>query len=97
MWELMDKEEQLKFMINRTGIQGAVINHEMIAEAEYMMNRTQRDKYVDYCSSYVADVAYREVDPDHESAANVFYFHMMRIPLEIRAKMIWHTMSGVQP
>jgi hypothetical protein len=97
MWELMDKEAQLNYMVNRTGIPGTKINHEMIAEAEYMMNRPQRDKYTDYCSSYVADVAYREVDPEHESAANVFYFHMMRIPLEVRAKMIWHTMSGVQP
>jgi len=97
MWDLLDKEQQLTFLINRTGIQGTAINYEMIAEAEYMMNRPQRDTYVDYVSSYVADSAYREVDPEHESAANVFYFHMLRVPLYIRAKMLWHVMNGVQP
>lgn len=97
MWELLDKSQQTLFITNRCGIEGDSITYEMIHECEYTLNRTQRDTYIDYVSARVADTAYREVDPDHESAANVYYFHLLRVPLETRAKMLWHVLNGVQP
>lgn len=97
MWDTLSASEKLEFLQHQSGLDHATYTHEMISPIEFELNEKQRDIYVDYCSAYAADVAYRRVDPEHERAASVYYFTLMRIPLEIRAKMLWHVLTGNQP
>lgn len=97
MWDIKTLQEQLDFLCKLSGISSDEIDHRLIHECEERLNHEQRTAYVDYISGIAADLTYRRMHPDSPDASTLFYFTMMRIPRNIRAKMIWCAVTGNQP
>nr|DAF93614.1 MAG TPA: hypothetical protein [Myoviridae sp. ctshb19] len=99
MWESLSSDEQLEFLVSFCGASAsyAHIDLELVLDAESRLNVRQRIQYVDWISGFIADATYRQYDPNDAETAMHYYFNLMRASVELRAKLLWHAIKGIQP
>lgn len=97
MWLMLSLEEQLYFIRDFCGVNVHEITLDAVRMCEMRLSEKQRNLYVDYLSGEVAAITYQRIDPSSEGAGPAFYFNMVNASPELKAKMIWHAVKGVQP
>ena len=97
MWLMLSLEEQIDFIREFSGSFASEITLDVVNVCEKRLSERQRNLYVDYLSGEVAAITYQRVDPSSEAAGNAFYFNMVNASVDLKAKMIWHAVKGVQP
>lgn len=98
MWEDLSSDEQIEFLANVAGFSADThLSHELIYAVEGRLTTKQREQYVDWISGFVADATYRLYDPADPMTAIQYYFNLMRVELELRGKLLWHAIKGIQP
>lgn len=97
MWILLTEEEQIYFIRNFSGQNAEEITLDVIHACEVRLSEKQRARYVDYVSGEIAAVTYQRIDPSSEAASEHYYFNLINMSAELKAKMIWHSVNGIQP
>lgn len=97
MWNLLTEEEKIYFIRGFSGSNAEEITLEVVHSCELRLSEKQRAHYVDYISGEIAAITYQRVDPSSEMATNLYYFNMLNMSADLKAKMIWHAVNGVQP
>lgn len=97
MWNLLSLEEQLYFIRNFSGTNTDEITLDVVRVCEQRLSERQRSAYVDYISGEIAAITYQRVDPSSDAAGPLYYFNMINASAELKAKMLWHAVKGVQP
>lgn len=97
MWNLLSEDEKIYFIRNYSGQNAEEITLELVYACEQRLSEKQRTRYVDYISGEIAAITYQRVDPSSEAATTLYYFNLINMSAELKAKMIWHAVNGVQP
>lgn len=97
MWLMLSLEEQLDFIREFSGVNVYEVTLDAVRLCEMRLSERQRNQYIEYLSGEVAAITYQRVDPSSEAAGPAFYFNMVNASPELKAKMIWHAVKGVQP
>lgn len=97
MWLMLSLEEQIHFIRAFSGSNADEITLDVVHTCEKRLSEKQRNLYIDYLSGEIAAITYQRVDPSSEAAGPAFYFNMVNASAELKAKMIWHAVKGVQP
>lgn len=97
MWTLLSREEQLYFIRSFSGVNAEELTLDIIHICETRLSEQQRQRYVHYSSGEIAAITYRVVDPSSAAAADYYYFNLLNMSVETKAKMLWHAVNGVQP
>ena len=97
MWILMSEEERVYFIRDFSGQNADEITLDIVRVCEQRLSEKQRARYVDYVSGEIAAITYQRIDPSSEAASSAYYFNLLSMPAEMKAKMIWHAVKGEQP
>lgn len=97
MWILLSEEERIYFIRDFSGHNIEEITLDAVRACETRLSERQRERYVDYISGEIAALTYQRIDPSSEAASTVYYFNLLCASAELKAKMIWHAVKGVQP
>lgn len=96
MWELLSKEDQLAWLSSVSGIQCSTFDFYAIHLVELGLSQENAARYVDYLTGAVSDIAYKKVPPHQDTNGMNYYFTLITIGAEIKAKMLWHVLRGVE-
>lgn len=97
MWVNLSEEERLRFVSAVSGLNVVQIDLSITSVIESRLGAEQRSRYVDYMGAAIADLTYQTVDPSSAIATEAYYFNMLTANADIRARMLWHAINGVQP
>lgn len=97
MWDTLSDSEKLAFFSAKTGRSLMSITLDVVHEVEQTLSQTARDAYVDYTTSECSLITYKVSDPHDPNTANLYYFNMLTLSVDIKAKMLWYALNGLRP
>jgi hypothetical protein len=100
IWDEMSKVERLDYLSRKFGIGFEAIDSNTCHRCELRLTPEQQKQYTDYVSSEVSAITYEGMTPaeiSSPSVADKYYWNMLSLSPDIRAKFLWHTVEGYAP
>lgn len=100
MWEQMSAQQQLLYVCNAAGNKSDRIDMAMVWLMEENMRQEARIRYTDLVSAEASLVTYRglsEAQIQTQDTTQRYYFNLLHMPAEVKARCAWYALENVDP
>lgn len=100
MWEQMSASQQLLYACNAAGNKSDRIDMAMVWLMEENMRQDARARYTDLVSAEASLITYRglsDAQIQTQDTTQRYYFNLLHMPAEVKARCAWHAIENVDP
>lgn len=104
LWEEMTHADIVEFLfaevLHSPVPANTQLSLDLLARCEMRLNQKQRRDYISYVSSHVAAITYNgltDAQIQLPETTDDFYFNVLTLSAEQRAKNIWHVIKNYAP
>lgn len=98
MWEQMSEAQRLLYVCNAANSKSDRIDAQMVWLMEENMRQDARVRYTDLVSGEASLVTYRglsEAQIQTQDTTQRYYFNLLHMPPEVKARCAWHAIEHV--